>query len=150
MWRCVLSWAKHKACVNKSAGHWTEEERTRVCQYLFGVIDHVRLLLIGKSSALASGCPLKRLELLFRQPSVRGGSRADRRRSDGALSGALPPRRAADQLQVAALVRHPLAHVRGLGEPSVSGRTRDERKRQAAAASPLDEHVHRLDHLEER
>lgn len=48
VWRCVLAWAKHKAGVTQpSSGRWTEEERTRVCQHLGGVINHVRLLLIG-------------------------------------------------------------------------------------------------------
>lgn len=47
VWRCVLVWAKHKAGVTQPTGQWTEEERTRVCQQLAGVINHVRLLLIG-------------------------------------------------------------------------------------------------------
>lgn len=47
VWRCVLTWAKHKAGVAAMTGRWTEEERTRVCQHLAGVINHVRLLLIG-------------------------------------------------------------------------------------------------------
>lgn len=33
-------------------GRWTEEERTRVCQHLAGVINHVRLLLIGTQPSL--------------------------------------------------------------------------------------------------
>lgn len=48
VWRCVLAWAKHKAIVSQPTGHWTEEERSRVCQYLSGVMGHVRLLLIGE------------------------------------------------------------------------------------------------------
>lgn len=47
VWRCVLAWAKHKAGVTQATGHWTEEERSRVCQQLAGVMGHVRLLLIG-------------------------------------------------------------------------------------------------------
>lgn len=47
VWRCVLAWAKHKAGVAAMTGRWTEEERTRICQHLAGVINHVRLLLIG-------------------------------------------------------------------------------------------------------
>lgn len=49
VWRCVLAWAKHKGHLAPSLlpGRWTEEERTRVCQHLAGVINHVRLLLIG-------------------------------------------------------------------------------------------------------
>ncbi|XP_055318963.1 uncharacterized protein LOC129576898 [Sitodiplosis mosellana] len=47
VWRCVLVWAKHKAGVTSlQPGRWTEDERTRVCQHLAGVINHVRLLLI--------------------------------------------------------------------------------------------------------
>lgn len=42
-----MAWAKHKAGVTQPTGQWTEEERTRVCQHLAGVINHVRLLLIG-------------------------------------------------------------------------------------------------------
>lgn len=52
VWRCVLAWAKHKAGVAAMTGRWTEEERTRVCQHLAGVINHVRLLLIGVFTSL--------------------------------------------------------------------------------------------------
>lgn len=54
VWRCVLAWAKHKAGVAAMTGRWTEEERTRVCQHLAGVINHVRLLLIGLLNAWAA------------------------------------------------------------------------------------------------
>lgn len=47
VWRCVLSWAKHQAGVTQPTANWTEEERAHVCQYLAGVMGHVRLLLIG-------------------------------------------------------------------------------------------------------
>ncbi|KAG4070335.1 hypothetical protein HA402_006477 [Bradysia odoriphaga] len=46
VWRCVLNWAKHQAGVTQPTAHWTEEERAHVCQYLAGVMGHVRLLLI--------------------------------------------------------------------------------------------------------
>ncbi|XP_058808235.1 kelch-like protein 17 [Phymastichus coffea] len=46
VWRAVLNWAKYQAGVTQPTQHWTEEERARVCQYLAGVINHVRLLLI--------------------------------------------------------------------------------------------------------
>lgn len=48
VWRCVLNWAKYQAGVTQPTAHWTEEERVRVGQHLNGVINHVRLLLIGK------------------------------------------------------------------------------------------------------
>lgn len=48
VWRGVLNWAKYGAGVAQPTAHWTEEERLRVCQQLQGVINHVRLLLIGK------------------------------------------------------------------------------------------------------
>lgn len=41
-----MAWAKHKAGVTQPTVHWTEEERSRVCQHLSGVMGHVRLLLI--------------------------------------------------------------------------------------------------------
>lgn len=47
VWRAVLSWAKYQAGVTQPTAHWAEEERVRVCQHLAGVINHVRLLLIG-------------------------------------------------------------------------------------------------------
>lgn len=47
VWRCTLVWAKHQAGVTQPTGHWTAEERARVCQHLSGVIRHVRILLIG-------------------------------------------------------------------------------------------------------
>jgi hypothetical protein len=47
VWRAVLSWAKYQAGVTQPTAHWAEEERVRVCQHLTGVINHVRLLLIG-------------------------------------------------------------------------------------------------------
>ena len=50
MWRGVLNWAKYGAGVAQPTAHWTEEERLRVCQQLQGVINHVRLLLIGNGS----------------------------------------------------------------------------------------------------
>ncbi|RWS31696.1 uncharacterized protein B4U80_01927 [Leptotrombidium deliense] len=46
VWRAVLNWAKHNTGVMQPTAHWTEEERTRVCQQLSGVINHVRILLI--------------------------------------------------------------------------------------------------------
>ena len=46
VWRAVLNWAKYQAGVTQPTQHWTEEERSRVCQSLAGVINHVRLLLI--------------------------------------------------------------------------------------------------------
>ncbi|RWS14833.1 Serine-enriched protein-like protein, partial [Dinothrombium tinctorium] len=46
VWRAVLSWAKQNAGVTQPTAHWTEEERTRICQQLSGVINHVRILLI--------------------------------------------------------------------------------------------------------
>ncbi|XP_037936572.1 uncharacterized protein LOC119670399 [Teleopsis dalmanni] len=46
VWRCVLAWAKNQAGVTQPTPHWTEEERVRVCNYLSGVMSHVRLLLI--------------------------------------------------------------------------------------------------------
>ncbi|KAL5290500.1 hypothetical protein ACFFRR_010083 [Megaselia abdita] len=46
VWRCVLLWAKHHAGVTQATTLWSEDERVRVCQYLSGVINHVRLLLI--------------------------------------------------------------------------------------------------------
>lgn len=48
VWRAVLNWAKYQAGVTQPTAHWTEEERVRVGQQLNGVINHVRLLLIGK------------------------------------------------------------------------------------------------------
>ena len=48
VWRAVLNWAKYQAGVTQPTAHWTEEERVRVGQHLSGVINHVRLLLIGK------------------------------------------------------------------------------------------------------
>lgn len=48
VWRAVVNWAKFHAGVVQRTAHWTEEERARVCQHLSGVINHVRLLLIGK------------------------------------------------------------------------------------------------------
>lgn len=50
MWRAVLNWAKYQAGVTQPTAHWTEEERVRVCQHLSTVINHVRLLLIGKTT----------------------------------------------------------------------------------------------------
>jgi hypothetical protein len=47
VWRAVLAWAKNQAGVTQPTAHWAEEERARVCQHLSGVINHVRLLLIG-------------------------------------------------------------------------------------------------------
>lgn len=47
VWRAVLNWAKYQAGVTQPTAHWAEEERVRVCQHLAGVINHVRLLLIG-------------------------------------------------------------------------------------------------------
>lgn len=47
VWRAVLSWAKYQAGVTQPTAHWTGEERVRVGQHLSGVINHVRLLLIG-------------------------------------------------------------------------------------------------------
>lgn len=47
VWRAVLNWAKYQAGVTQPTAHWAEEERVRVCQHLTGVINHVRLLLIG-------------------------------------------------------------------------------------------------------
>lgn len=47
VWRAVLNWAKYQAGVTQPTAHWTEEERVRVGQHLNGVINHVRLLLIG-------------------------------------------------------------------------------------------------------
>lgn len=46
VWRCVLLWAKHQAGVTQTTTLWSEDERIRVCQFLSGVINHVRLLLI--------------------------------------------------------------------------------------------------------
>lgn len=48
VWRAVLAWAKNQAGVTQPTAHWAEEERARVCQHLSGVINHVRLLLIGE------------------------------------------------------------------------------------------------------
>jgi hypothetical protein len=48
VWRAVLRWAKASAGVTQPTLHWTEEERVRVGHQLQGVINHVRLLLIGK------------------------------------------------------------------------------------------------------
>lgn len=48
VWRAVLNWAKYQTGVTQPTAHWTEEERVRVCQQLTGVINHVRLLLIGR------------------------------------------------------------------------------------------------------
>jgi len=50
VWRAVVNWAKFHAGVVQRTAHWTEEERARVCQHLSGVINHVRLLLIGEIS----------------------------------------------------------------------------------------------------
>jgi hypothetical protein len=50
VWRAVLNWAKYQAGVTQPTAHWAEEERVRVCQHLTGVINHVRLLLIGVCS----------------------------------------------------------------------------------------------------
>lgn len=36
--------------MTQPTGHWTEEERARVCHHLAGVMGHVRLLLIGNIS----------------------------------------------------------------------------------------------------
>lgn len=52
MWRAVLNWAKYQAGVTQPTAHWTEEERARVCQHLATVINHVRLLLIGKKEKI--------------------------------------------------------------------------------------------------
>lgn len=54
VWRAVVNWAKFHAGVVQRTAHWTEEERARVCQHLSGVINHVRLLLIGETSTLFS------------------------------------------------------------------------------------------------
>lgn len=54
VWRAVLNWAKYQAGVTQPTAHWTEEERARVCQHLSYVINHVRLLLIGKYFYLCS------------------------------------------------------------------------------------------------
>lgn len=51
VWRAVVNWAKFHAGVVQRTAHWTEEERARVCQHLSGVINHVRLLLIGETFA---------------------------------------------------------------------------------------------------
>lgn len=48
VWRAVLRWAKAGAGVTQPTLHWTEEERVRVGLQLQGVINHVRLLLIGQ------------------------------------------------------------------------------------------------------
>lgn len=47
VWRAVIKWAKHRAGVTSNADQWTEEERQLVGQFLKGVIDHVRILLIN-------------------------------------------------------------------------------------------------------
>lgn len=95
VWRCVLAWAKHKAIVSQPTGHWTEEERSRVCQYLSGVMGHVRLLLIGESIALR---PLRftayKIEFDFypnRQPSVCRRGRTDGSRANGIVARTLSP-----------------------------------------------------------
>ncbi|XP_070570949.1 BTB/POZ domain-containing protein 9-like [Ptychodera flava] len=49
VWRCVLHWAKHQAGVTKPAHLWTDDERRKTCQYLSGVINHVKLLLIDST-----------------------------------------------------------------------------------------------------
>lgn len=49
-----MNWAKFHAGVVQRTAHWTEEERARVCQHLSGVINHVRLLLIGKRQPYSS------------------------------------------------------------------------------------------------
>ncbi|XP_043243661.1 uncharacterized protein LOC122392639 [Amphibalanus amphitrite] len=46
VWRAVLAWAKHGAGVTRPAPQWSDEERTRVCAHMSGVINHVKLLLI--------------------------------------------------------------------------------------------------------
>lgn len=50
VWRSALAWAKHQAGVTQPTGHWTEEERSRVCQHLSGLMGHVRFFLIGNDS----------------------------------------------------------------------------------------------------
>lgn len=47
---CFISFL-FQAGVTQPTPHWTEEERAHVCQYLAGVMGHVRLLLIGKQIA---------------------------------------------------------------------------------------------------
>jgi len=54
VWRAVVNWAKFHAGVVQRTAHWTEEERARVCQHLSGVINHVRLLLIGETSIFST------------------------------------------------------------------------------------------------
>ncbi|XP_077862422.1 kelch-like protein 2 [Saccoglossus kowalevskii] len=49
VWRCVLSWAKRQANVNKDTIEWSDEDRKKVGQQLSGVINHVKLLLIDSS-----------------------------------------------------------------------------------------------------
>lgn len=58
VWRGVLNWAKYGAGVAQPTAHWTEEERLRVCQQLQGVINHVRLLLIGECRSVTGTASL--------------------------------------------------------------------------------------------
>lgn len=67
VWRAVLNWAKYQAGVTQPTAHWTEEEKARVCHHLSTVINHVRLLLIGKRIPLAQVNKLS-----FRQPGFCG------------------------------------------------------------------------------
>ena len=51
VWRAVLSWAKHGANVSRPTAQWSEEDRSRVCAQMSGVINHVKLMLIGEAAA---------------------------------------------------------------------------------------------------
>ena len=66
VWRAILNWAKYQAGVTQPTAHWTEEERIRVCQHLSDPIKHVRLLLIGKLTAVISFCHIRVLASLLK------------------------------------------------------------------------------------
>ena len=53
VWRAVLAWAKHGANVSRPTAQWSEDERARVCAQMSGVINHVKLLLIGEADRRA-------------------------------------------------------------------------------------------------
>lgn len=99
VWRAVLNWAKYQAGVTQPTAHWTEEERARVCQQLSYVINHVRLLLIGKLNPdnwfLSLTYYIKKQH---RFPSICWRSRTYRSSPNGAQFRKIPPCSIAKQI----------------------------------------------------
>eukprot|EP00117_Sycon_ciliatum_P011947 scpid50049/ scgid13206/ BTB/POZ domain-containing protein 19 len=49
VWRCVLGWAMHQAEVTVPPKEWNEGQKKSVGEFLAGVVDHIKILLINSS-----------------------------------------------------------------------------------------------------